>query len=373
MREKAIFEQRIKKVLDALNRTEMDGLLLNRLSHIAYLTGAVNSCSWVFITKKGERVALVLESDIGVYKEDSIISDLRTFRDHDPFGLFKKVTDELGLTHSKIGIELGRPGLPQHTFSVIKAALPPTVQFLDAQPLLEESRVIKTADEIEAIKHACKIGELGMETAIKTIKPGIREIDVIVESEYAMQKAGGRIGNVNYLASGKRSSLAHQLPSHKIIESGDVVVIDIHCAFQGFCADIARTMVWGQAGQEVERGYSCLHKAVEEALALCRKGTKMIEIRKVFYKKMGDAKGLKFTMGPILHGVGMVNYEMPYFSYLFTEKGYPEVLAENMVVAISNIGLYSPQNWGVRLEDTVLVTEKEPVYLTNFGKELRVL
>jgi Xaa-Pro aminopeptidase len=373
MKEKAIFEQRIKKVLDALNRTEMDGLLLNRLSHIAYLTGAVNSCSWVFITKKGERVALVLDSDIGVYKEDSIISDLRNFHDHDPFGLFKKVTDELGLTHSKIGIELGRPGLPQNTLAVIRAALPPTVQFLDAQPLLEESRVIKTTDEIEAIKNACKIAELGIETAIKTIKPGIREIDVIIESEYAMQKTGGRIGNVNYLASGKRSSLAHQLPSHKTIESGDVVVIDIHDAFQGFCADIARTMVCGKADQELERGYSCLRKAVEESLGLCRKGTKMAEIRKTFYKRMGDAKGLKFTMGPILHGVGMVNYEMPYFSHPYTEKGYPEVLAENMVVAISNIGLYSPQNWGLRLEDTVLVTEKEPIYLTNFGKELRIL
>ncbi len=373
MKEKATFEQRIKKVLDVLNRTEMEGLLINRLSHIAYLTGAVNSCSWIFITKKGERVALVLDSDIGVYREDSIISDLRTFHEHDPFGLFKKVSDELGLTHSKIGIELGRPGLPQNTLAVIRAALPPTVQFLDAQPLLEESRVIKTADEIEAIKNACRIAELGIETAIKTIKPGIREIDVIIECEYAMQKAGGRIGNVNYLASGKRSSLAHQLPSHKTIESGDVVVIDIHGAFQGFCGDIARTMVCEQADREVERGYSCLRKAVEEALGLCRKGTKMDEIRKTFYKRMGDAKGMKFTMGPILHGVGIVNYEMPYFSHPFSEKGHPEVLAENMVVALSNIGLYSPQNWGLRLEDTVLVTEKEPIYLTDFGKELRVL
>jgi Xaa-Pro dipeptidase len=67
-----------------------------------------------------------------------------------------------------------------------------------------------------------------METVIKTIRPGTREIDVIAEAEYAMQKAGGRIGNVSYLASGKRSSLAHQLSSLKIIDPGDVVVIDIH-------------------------------------------------------------------------------------------------------------------------------------------------
>jgi Xaa-Pro dipeptidase len=373
MAHKAVYTERLKKVVDSINKAEIDALLLNRLSHIAYLTGAVNSCSWVFITGKGEHVALVLDSDADVYKDESVISDIRAFREHDPFHLFKSVTVELGLTHSKIGLELGRPGLAQHTLTIIRHAFPPTVQFVNGQMLLEESRTIKSKEEVEAIKKAAKIAELGMETAIKTIKPGIRETDVIIEAEYAMAKAGGRTGSVNYLASGKRSSMAHQIPSQKKIENGDLVVLDIHGAFSGYCADLARTIVCGQFDRDVEQGYSFCIKAEEETINLCRRGEKMTEIRKTFYKKMSEAKNLKFTTGPVLHGVGIMNYEMPYFSFPHNEKGYPEVLEANMVVAVSNIGLYSKNGWGVRVEDTAMVTDNEPVYLTDFTKELLII
>lgn len=373
MAHKALYMERLKKVAGSIDKAGIDALLLNRLSHIAYLTGAVNSCSWVFITRKGEHVALVLDSDADVYKEESVISDIRAFREHDPFHLFKRVTEELGLAHSKIGLELGRPGLAQHTLAIIRHAFPATVQFVDGQALLEEIRTIKSKEEIEAIKKAAKIAELGMETAIKAVKPGIRETDVVIEAEYAMAKAGGRMGSPNYLASGKRSSLAHQIPSQKKIEKGDLVVLDIHGAFSGYCADLARTIVCGQFGKEVEQGYSSCIKAEEESINLCRKGKKMTDIRKTFYKKMGEAKNLKFTTGPVLHGVGIMNYEMPYFSFPHNEKGYPEILEANMVVALSNIGLYSKKGWGLRIEDTILVTEDDPVYLTNFSKELLII
>lgn len=370
MDEKAIYQERIEKVVDSLKKTEMDALLLNRTCNIAYLTGAVNSCSWVFISKKGERVALVLDADEDVYKEESILTDVRTFRDHDPLHLFRTVMKEMGLTHSKLGLELGRPGLPHHTLDMLRIAFPPSVQFVNGEKILEEIRATKSDEEVEAIKKAVIITELGMETAIRTIKPGISESDVELEAEYAMRKAGGRIPVINYVSSGKRSLMAHHTPSAKKIEEGNVVTLDIHGGFKGYCADLARTVVCGKVREEVKEAYRCLIRAQEDAIRLCRKGERMFEVKKVFYQKLSEGKNSKFLMGPVLHGVGIMNSEMPYFQFPYHEKGCPEVLEKNMVLALSNLGLYSKEGWGVRIEDTYLVTEKEPVYLTHYTKAL---
>jgi Xaa-Pro aminopeptidase len=65
-----------------------------------------------------------------------------------------------------------------------------------------------------------------------------------------------------------------------------------------------------------------------------------------------------------------MNYEMPNFSFPYQNRGRPETLAAGMVVAISNIGLFSDRDWGLRIEDTPLITDHEPSYLTTFPKEL---
>ena len=364
------FQERLNKVVERLQKTEMDALFLNKPWNVGYLTGAVNPCSWLFITRKGERVALIWEPDLDVYKTESIVTDVRVFRDMFPFGLFREVTEELGLSCSKIGLELGRPGISHPNAAVLKHAFPSSVEFLDGETLLEEIRAVKTKDEIEAIGRAVKIVELGMETAIKTINPGIKESDVALEAEYAMRKAGGKIPVANYVASGKRSGLSHQFATQKKIEKDDVVILDIHGSFEGYCADLARTVVCGKIDEEVKRAYSHLVKAEEEVIQLCRKGTKLVEIRKCFYKNLAKAKPLRFLMGPPFHGIGVMPSELPGFLFPYDDKGNPEELEANMVIATSGVGLYSPKGWGVRAEDMVWVTEKDPLYLTHFPREL---
>ncbi|HSR12163.1 MAG TPA: Xaa-Pro peptidase family protein [Thermodesulfobacteriota bacterium] len=363
-------EARLGEVVESLKRTDMDALLLNRVGNIAYLTGAVNSCSWVFITRKGERVALVLDSDAQVYREDSAIGDVRSFRIHDPFALFRSVIDELGLVRSKIGLELSRPGLPQHVLAMLKYALPSTVETVNGEPVIEEVRVIKSNEEIEAIKAAVRIAELGMDTAIKNLRPGVRESDVVLEAEYAMRKAGGRIPTLNYVGSGKRSCIAHHTPSSKVVQKGEVVTLDIHGGYGAYCADLARTAVCGKIGTEVQDAYDFLVRAEEETLKACRQGNSMVDVKKTFYRKLAEAKPYHFLLGPVVHGVGIMNSELPHFTFPHQDKGYPEILQANMVVAVSNIGLYSDQGWGVRIEDTAVVTESETVLLTRYSKEL---
>lgn len=370
MEQEALCQKRLGKLVESLKKTDMDALLLNARCNVGYLAGTYSTCSWLFITKKGELVALVIDSDVDSYKEESVIRDIRTFSNHPGFHMFKDVIEELGLTHATIGLELGNPSLTQPTIDHLKYAVPSGVQFVNGELLVEEMRAIKSKEEIDAIENAAKITELGMETAIKTIKPGIRERDVVLEAEYAMRQAGGTIPVLNYVGSGMRSCMAHPVPSAKKIEQGDLIFLDIHGAFRGYCADLSRTIVCGKVDNEKEQAYSWLIKAEEEAISLCQEGEKLVDVKKTFYRKLAEAKNLKFLRGPVLHGVGVIYREMPYFAFPYHEKGYPELMETNMVVAVSQIGLYSKQGWGVRIEDTVLVTGDEPVYITHFTKEL---
>ena len=370
MSRNAVFQERLGKVVEALKTSEMDALLLNKPWNLSYLTGAVNPCSWVFITRKGELVALIWEPDVETYKEESIVTDVRFFRDFAPFRLFKTVAEELGLTRSKIGLELGRPGLSHPNAALLKSAFPSEVEFVNGETLLEEIRAVKTPEEVEKIKKAVEVVELGMKTAIQTIKPGVKETDIVLEAEYAIRKAGGKIPTINYAASGKRSGLSHQFATQKQVEKGDVVILDIHGSFGGYCADMARTVSCGKVDEEIHWAYAHLLKAEEEIIQLCKEGVKLTELRKIFYRELGRAKNLKFLMGPPFHGIGVTPNEMPTLLFPHHEKGIPESMSANMVVAISGIGLYSAQGWGVRAEDMILVTENDPVYLTNFTREL---
>jgi len=365
-----IHRERLGKVIERLQRTDLDALLLNRLSNIAWLTGAVNSCSWVFVNHDGRQVALVLDSDAEVYREESVITDVRTFRMHDPFTLFRKIATELGFPRRKLGLELGRPGLPHHVLAVLRQAFPAEIELVNGEDILEEIRIIKSEEEIEAIKEAARISQLGLESAISNIRPGVRESEIALEAEYAMRKAGGRLGALTYVASGRRSSLAHHTPSGKKIEPGDVITIDVHGAHLGYCADLARSVVYGPISPEVQEAYACLLRAEEEAIRACRHGRKLTEIRKLFYAGLNQAQGCKFLTGPVLHGVGIMNYELPSFGFPHQDRGHPETLARDMVVAVSNLGLYSERGWGLRVEDTVLVTQGEPVYLTDVARGL---
>jgi Xaa-Pro aminopeptidase len=104
LKNRIVFKERIGRLVESIQANDMDALLFNRTCNIAYLTGAVNSCSWLFITRNGQQIALIMEPDALVYREESIISDIRCFRMHDPFHLFRKMVKEIGFRRKKLGL-----------------------------------------------------------------------------------------------------------------------------------------------------------------------------------------------------------------------------------------------------------------------------
>jgi Xaa-Pro aminopeptidase len=122
----------------------------------------------------------------------------------------------------------------------------PDVKVVDIASVMDELRVIKDEAEVELMRKAAQIAAVGIETAAAWLKPGITENEVGAEIEYAMRKAGGQgVATPVFVNSGVRSGWLHGTTSHKEVQAGDLVVVDVVPRYQGYCANMTRTFVIG--------------------------------------------------------------------------------------------------------------------------------
>jgi len=167
------------------------------------------------------------------------------------------------------------------------------------------------------------------------------------------------------VASGPNSSMPHAVPTNRKIESGDAITIDMGCKYNGYCSDMTRTIFVDKIDDEKRKIYDLVLKNQKQILDEIKEGvspktlTKMVE---------GDFKiNDQMLIHSLGHGVGLETHELPYIS-LKNEN----LLKENMVIT-DEPGIYLPGNFGVRIEDTVLVTKYGCIPLTKSEKNYNVI
>jgi Xaa-Pro dipeptidase len=161
------------------------------------------------------------------------------------------------------------------------------------------------------------------------------------------------------------------LPTLRKLKKGDLVMIDIHPIVNGYSADICRTVSVGKPTDEQKAAYGLYLKAQQATIAKVRAGIGMVELEQTLHGVINDAGHGEHIFGPPIHGVGLEFEESPLppgHAFFHGEKE-PPPLPANVVIAVGNCGLY-PGAFGVRVEDTVLVTEKGPVVLTQYPRRL---
>ncbi len=355
--------RRLARVTEAMRKHGIDCLLLNQRDNVRYLTGANNTCSWVFLKQDGRIVALVLESDCYDYRKQSIVEDLRVFRTHDPLALFRQLADELDLKQGSLALE--KEHLRYYHFEMVKEIFGPRLRLdVDAGYVAQEAEIVKTPEEIECLRTASRLAALGMQAARAYAARGLSEEDVAAHVLGEMRRKGADGASYLYVAAGDRSSLAHGFATQHELDSGPVA-IDIHAGYRGYHADMARTVLLPGFTAEQAAMYDHLQEKIGEAISSVTDGLPMIEFRKRFYGSLRLREGWIALSGPLMHGVGYMNAGLPKFEYPYHNTGYPEKIQENMVLAVSNLGLCSRDGWGVRFEETFLVTKGAPVVLTR--------
>ncbi len=357
------FRARQQKLREHLATTRFEGLLVSHLPNIRYLCGFTGSAGLLVVEPGGSVFFTDVRYDIQAHQEVkgakvviarkaplAAVGDFFAKRRKRPRGLTIGVESEHFIVSEK---------------KRLSQLIPSGVRLKDAPSIVERFRMVKDRQEIVLIKAAVELGAKIFDRALEVLRPGVTEVEVAAEMEYAARRGGAEeMSFPTIIASGVRSALPHGRASTQPIPSGAFVVCDFGVILSGYCSDQTRTVWVGSVPKDARRSYEAVREAQQAAVDAVRPGTAVgdvdAEARKVL-KKAGLGRYFTHSTG---HGVGLEIHESPRVA-----NGQREVLQPGMVVTIEP-GLYFPGKWGVRIEDMVAVTAGGCEILTPTSKEL---
>ena len=229
-------------------------------------------------------------------------------------------------------------------------------------------RMIKSADEIALMKSAQEIAERAFTHILDFIKPGVTEREVSLELDYFMLRSGAEALSFETIAvSGVNSSMPHGVPSDKKIENGDFVTMDYGAVCGGYHSDMTRTVAVGNVSAEQKKVYDTVLKAQLAALEAMHPGVRCADADRAARDVIEAAGYGEFFGHGTGHGVGIEIHEEPRVSPTAVD------ILETGNVVTDEPGIYLPGQFGVRIEDMVLITENGFENLTKAPKELIVL
>ncbi len=232
-----------------------------------------------------------------------------------------------------------------------------------ASPLVAEQRMVKDAAEIEAMAAAAALGVRLFEQVLGFLRPGIAESAVAAELEYAARRAGAEaMSFATIVASGPRSALPHGTASAARLPRRGFVTLDFGVILNGYCSDMTRTVHMGRASAREREAYDAVLAAQENAVAAVRAGVAAAEIDEAarsVLRQAGLADSFTHSTG---HGVGLEIHESPRIA-----AGQQTLLSKGMVITIEP-GVYLPNQFGLRIEDTLVVERRGARVLTPATK-----
>ena len=247
----------------------------------------------------------------------------------------------------------------------------PDIEFIKSDELsnnIYDMRTIKSAEEIEKIHKAQEIAEKAFDEILGFISPGVTEREIALKLDSCMLENGAEGLSFETIAlAGANTSMPHGVPGNYKVKNGDFVLMDFGAVYDGYHSDMTRTVCVGQPSEKMGKIYDIVLKAQLEALKKVKSGITGSELDG-YARDIIDESGYGDFFGHSLgHGVGMEIHEFP------TASSKSEtILKENMVVTVEP-GIYLPGEFGVRIEDFVVVTENSHQNLTNCPKKLIIL
>jgi len=266
------------------------------------------------------------------------------------------------VAEGKLTIEARHATVAQ--FEQITQAVP-GLTVTSSSGLIEQLRVCKDSGEIELIAQACKISTAALEQIAQDLRPGMTEREIAMNLEHLMMQLGAQDkAFASIVATGSNTAIPHHQPTSRAVEKGDLIKIDFGAKVAGYHSDCTRVFVAGSpAAWQLE-----LHETVRQCQEVTRESVRSevscAEVDTVARAFMDTHNiGHLFTHG-LGHGVGLEIHEDPFFS-----RQSATTIEANTVVTVEP-GAYIAEQGGVRIEDTVLVTEDGYLNLTNFTYDL---
>ncbi len=239
--------------------------------------------------------------------------------------------------------------------------------FKPASEFMAGLRMRKSSDEIDALRSAARTVD-GVVDEMATVQfSGRTERDVSREIIDRTITAGHDTMDFWIVASGPNGASPHHEPGERIIEPGDAVVVDFGGHQDGYCSDTTRMFIVGEAPYGFDAAYEVLYTAQAAAIDAVRPGVTAESLDAVARDIIAEAGYGDLFIHRLGHGIGMDTHEHPYLV-----EGNEQVIEAGMAFSIEP-GIYTPQEWGMRIEDIVAVTDDGVERLNRSDRAYRVV
>ena len=297
--------------------------------------------------------------DAGPFGDDA---DVLTWQeDESPFVALGKGLADRGLISGTIGLDENM----KFVFAEGIRAANPHLTIVSASPVTSGCRMIKDAHEIECLRLACRATLLVYRAVAQSLAVGMTTNDVHSLVAAAYRRVGFE-GEAS-LNIDEFTALPHGSRQPQTLREGSILMLDDGCSVQGYTSDITRTFVIGKATDKMKRVFDLVHRAQSAAIEIARPGVPTADVDAAARKVIVDGgfgPGYKYFSHRLGHGIGMDMHEWPYFvSHNMYGYELDPHLKANMLLS-DEPGIYIKGEFGIRLEDDLLITESGSELLT---------
>jgi len=276
-------------------------------------------------------------------------ADVLTWEEHeDPYQRVAQGLKATGVTTGRLGVE----ETVRYVFAAGAASALPAMQVASGTPVTAGCRMVKDAHELELMRLAAAVTLKAYEAAYKALKDGMTQ-DQFAELVALAHRRLGFTGGAG-VQVGKYSALPHGSATPQVIRPGTILLIDGGCSVEGYASDISRTFVLGKATARMKQVFEIEQRDQKAALAAARPGVECQVVDAAARKVIVDAgfgPDYKYFTHRVGHGMGMDGHEWPYLV-----RGNTLPLEPGMTFS-DEPGIYIPGEFGVRLEDDMVITE----------------
>lgn len=358
------YQLRYSRLCRLMQHAGMDAALATQEENVRYFTG-YTSVLWI---SKFRPYVGILPADAtvpaglavptqerGNAESTAWVPDVTVYHAQEsPIGYLVEALKARGLTRGRIGIELGfgqRLGMNQEQLHALVEALP-EVEFVDATPLYQAVRMLKSELEIERLARACEISTTGVEAGWRALRPGISERELLSVVATTMFQHGAEVGTRPAffgILAGPRWGYANSAASDYQIQPGDFVLVDGGAPYRGYSCDFIRLACVGEPTAQQRDWAVAAIEANDAALAAVRPGVPAhvpLDAATAVFADRGLSRYTRLNI--VGHGIGMDVHEVPWLGAANRVYSAETTIREGMVLCIEPGIAPDPDGTGAR-------------------------
>ena len=371
--ESSEFRQRIAAAIAAMQKANLDGLLMFQQESMYYLTGydTFGFCFFqcLYLGADGKLALLTRSADLRQAQHTSNIQDIRIWTDQagaQPATQLRDMLESLGARGKRLGIETNSYGLTHFNGKAVDAAMEGFCTLVESTNLVDRLRLVKSPAELKYVRKAGKLGDEALKAGIKKAKAGADEGDILAAQHSAIFSGGGDYpGNEFIIGSDRDALLCRYKSGRRKLSKRDQLTLEFAGVYRHYHAAFMRTLIIGKPNKDHLKMDEACRAALSEVEGALRPGKTAGEVFDAHARVM-DAHGMReHRLNACGYSLG-AKFTPSWMDFPMFYRGNEVVIAEGMVFFAHMILMNSASEAAYCLGRTYIIGTRKPEPVSKY-------